>query len=108
MAPVLTIVGDFVGIIGGWLVARFQLQVSTGVYWSSVLQGLYMEDVWMGAIKPFALGFVIVTVACYVGLSTTGGTQGVGKATTASVVAGSVGVIAADYFVTQILTTLLY
>ena len=108
MAPVLTIVGDFVGIVGGWLVARFQLQVSTGVYWSSVLEGLYMQDVWMGAIKPFVLGFVIVTVACYVGLSTTGGTQGVGKSTTSSVVAGSVGVIAADYFVTQVLTTLLY
>ena len=50
-----------------------------------------MQDVWMGLIKPFVLGFVIVTIACHVGLRTTGGTQGVGKATTVAVVAGSVG-----------------
>ena len=108
MAPVLTVIADFVGIVGGWMVARFQLQVATGLYWSSILQALYFEDVWMGLIKPFVLGFVIVTIACHVGLRTRGGTQGVGKATTVSVVAGSVGVIAVDYFVTQILTTLMY
>ena len=108
MAPVLTVIADFVGIVGGWMVARFQLQVSTGLYWSSVVQSLFMEDVWMGLIKPFVLGFVIVTVACHVGLRTRGGTQGVGKATTVSVVAGSVGVIAVDYFVTQVLTSIMY
>jgi phospholipid/cholesterol/gamma-HCH transport system permease protein len=108
MAPVLTVIADFVGIVGGWMVARFQLQVSTGLYWSSVVQSLFMEDVWMGLIKPFVLGFVIVTVACHVGLRTRGGTQGVGKATTVSVVAGSVGVIAVDYFVTQVLTSVMY
>ena len=62
----------------------------------------------MGIIKPFVLGFVIVTVACHVGLRTKGGTAGVGRATTVSVVAGSVGVIAMDYFVTQILTSVMY
>jgi phospholipid/cholesterol/gamma-HCH transport system permease protein len=108
MAPVLTIVSDFVGIVGGWIVARFQLQVSTGLYWSSILQALYMQDIWMGIIKPFVLGFVIVTIACHVGLRTTGGTQGVGKSTTASVVAGSVAVIAADFFVTRVLISVLY
>ncbi|HEY7789041.1 MAG TPA: ABC transporter permease [Vicinamibacterales bacterium] len=108
MAPVLTVVADFIGIFGGWLVARFQLQVATGLYWSSVTQALYMQDVWMGLIKPFVLGFVIVTIACHVGLRTRGGTQGVGKATTTAVVAGSVAVIAVDYFVTQVLISLLY
>jgi len=108
MAPVLTVIADFVGVFGGWIIARYRLQVETGLYWSSVLQGLYMQDVWMGLIKPFALGFVIVTIACHVGLRTTGGTQGVGKATTVSVVAGSVALIATDYFVTQILISLLY
>ena len=108
MAPVLTIVSDFVGILGGWLVARFRLQVATGVYWSSILQALFMGDIWMGLIKPFVIGFVIVTIACHVGLQTTGGTQGVGRATTVSVVAGSVSLIAADYFMTQILFSLLY
>jgi phospholipid/cholesterol/gamma-HCH transport system permease protein len=108
MAPVLTVISDFVGILGGWVIARFQLQVASGLYWSSVTKGLYMQDVWMGLIKPFVLGFVIVTIACHVGLRTTGGTQGVGKATTVAVVAGSVAVIAADFFVTQILISLLY
>ena len=108
MAPVLTVVSDFVGIFGGWIVARFQLQVATGLYWSSIRQALYMQDVWMGIIKPFVLGYVIVTIACHVGLRTTGGTQGVGKATTMSVVAGSVAVIAVDFFVTRVLISLIY
>jgi phospholipid/cholesterol/gamma-HCH transport system permease protein len=108
MAPVLTIIADFVGIFGGWIVARFQLQVATGVYWSSVTKALYMQDVWMGLIKPFVLGFAIVTIACHVGLRTSGGTQGVGKATTVAVVAGSVAVIAVDFFLTQLLIALLY
>jgi len=108
MAPILTVVADFVGIVGGWMVARFQLQVGTGQYWNSILEGLYMQDIWMGLIKPFVLGFVIVTIACHVGLTTTGGTQGVGKSTTVAVVAGSVGVIAADFFITRVLISLMY
>jgi phospholipid/cholesterol/gamma-HCH transport system permease protein len=108
MAPILTVVSDFVGIFGGWVVARFTLQVNTGVYWSSVTRVLYMQDLWMGLIKPFVFGFLIVTIACHVGLRTAGGTAGVGKATTVAVVAGSVAVIAADFFVGQVLIQLLY
>lgn len=108
MAPVLTVISDFVGIFGGWIVSRFQLQVASGVYWSSVIYVLYPQDIWMGLIKPFVLGFAIVTIACHVGLRTSGGTQGVGKATTVAVVAGSVAVIAVDFFVTQILIATLY
>ena len=108
MAPLLTIISDFVGIFGGWVVARFQLQVSSELYWSSVTDALYVQDLYQGLIKPFVFGFVIVTVACHVGLRTSGGTQGVGKATTVAVVAGSVAVIAADFFVTQILVWTMY
>jgi phospholipid/cholesterol/gamma-HCH transport system permease protein len=108
MAPVLTVISDFVGIVGGWMVARYQLQVASGLYWSSITQGLYMQDIWMGLLKPFILGFVIVSIACHVGLQTSGGTQGVGKATTNAVVAGSVAVIAVDFFVTRILFSLIY
>jgi len=108
MAPVLTVISDFVGILGGWVVARFTLQVNSGLYWSSVTHGLYIADAWMGLVKPFVFGFIIVTIACHVGLRTSGGTAGVGKATTLSVVAGSVAVIAADFFVTQILMAVLY
>jgi phospholipid/cholesterol/gamma-HCH transport system permease protein len=108
MAPILTVMSDFIGVFGGWVVARFSLQVNSGVYWSSVTRGLYMQDAWMGIIKPFVFGFLIVTIACHVGLRTTGGTAGVGKATTVAVVAGSVAVIAADFFVTQLLIALMY
>ena len=108
MAPVLTIISDFVGIVGGWLVSRFQLQVSSELYWSSVTDALYTQDLYQGLVKPFVFGFVIVTIACHVGLRTTGGTAGVGKSTTVSVVAGSVAVIAADFFVTQIFFALFY
>src|ERR1044072_8733830 len=95
MAPVLTVISDFVGIVGGWIVARFQLQVASSIYWSSITKALYMQDVWMG--------LCIGTIACHVALGTSGGTQGVGRATTVAVVAGSVAVIAVDFFVTQIL-----
>jgi phospholipid/cholesterol/gamma-HCH transport system permease protein len=108
MAPILTIISDFIGIFGAWVVARFTLQVNSGVYWSSVTKALYTQDVWMGLIKPFVFGFLIVTIACHVGLRTAGGTAGVGKATPVAVVAGSVAVIAADFFVGQVLISLLY
>ena len=108
MAPVLTIVSDFVGIFGGWIVARFQLQVSSALYWSSVTDALYMQDIYQGIIKPFVFGFVIVTIACHVGLRTTGGTQGVGRSTTNSVVAGSIVVLALDFLITKFLVTAIY
>lgn len=108
MAPVLTVISDFIGILGGWVVARYQLQVSSSLYWASITKGLYMNDVWMGLSKPFVFGFLIATIACHVGLRTTGGTAGVGKSTTASVVAGSVAVIAADFFVTQFFVGFIY
>jgi len=108
MAPVLTIIADTFGIVGGWLIAAFQLRVASSLYWTSVTDGLYLEDAWMGLIKPFMLGFAIVTIGCFVGMRTTGGTQGVGRATTQAVVAASVAVIAVDLFVTQFLINVLY
>ena len=77
-------------------------------YWTSVTEGLYLQDAWMGLIKPFVLGFVIVTLGCHVGLRTKGGTQGVGRATTNAVVASSVAVIAVDFFLSRLLITLLF
>ena len=108
MCPVLTVIADTIGIVGGWLIAVFQLGVSSGVYWNSIIDGLYIDDAWMGIIKPFCLGFVIVSIGCHVGLRTKGGTQGVGRSTTNAVVASSVSVIAVDFFITRLLVTLLY
>ncbi|HKC56112.1 MAG TPA: ABC transporter permease, partial [Vicinamibacterales bacterium] len=108
MAPVLTVISDTVGILGGWLIAVYQLRVASSLYWTSITEALYLQDAWMGIIKPFFLGYVIVTIGCHVGLRTSGGTQGVGRSTTAAVVAASVAVIAVDFFVTRLLITLLY
>jgi phospholipid/cholesterol/gamma-HCH transport system permease protein len=108
MAPVLTVIANTVGIIGGWLIAVFQLRVASSVYWTSIVEGLYLQDAWMGLIKPFFLGYAIVTIGCHVGLRARGGTQGVGRATTNAVVASSVAVIAVDFFVTRLLITLMY
>jgi len=108
MMPVLTIISDAVGIVGGWIIAVTQLRVASSLYWTSIIEGLYLQDAWMGLIKPFFLGFVIVSIGCHVGLRASGGTQGVGRATTNAVVAASVAVIAVDFFLTRLLITLLY
>jgi phospholipid/cholesterol/gamma-HCH transport system permease protein len=108
MAPVLTVIADAAGLVGGWAIAVLQLRVASSVYWTSVTDALYVQDAWMGLIKPFALGFVIATIGCHVGLRTKGGTQGVGRATTNAVVAASVAVIAVDFFITPLLISLLY
>ncbi|OFW45562.1 MAG: transporter [Acidobacteria bacterium RIFCSPLOWO2_12_FULL_67_14b] len=108
MCPILTVVANTVGMLGGWIIALTELRVSSGVYWSGVVEGLFMQDVWMGLIKPFFLGFVIVTIGCHVGLRTSGGTQGVGRATTNAVVAASVVVLVVDFFVTRLLISILF
>ena len=106
--PFLTCISVAVGLFGGWLITVTQLKVASGVYWNSVVLGLYMQDVWMGLIKPFFLGFAIVSIGCHVGLRTRGGTQGVGRATTNAVVASSVAVLVVNFLVTKLLIVLMY
>ena len=108
MVPLLTVIASAVGMVGGWIVTSTLLRVASSIYWNAVVQGLYIQDVWMGLIKPFFLGFTIVSIGCHVGMRTSGGTQGVGRATTNAVVASSVAVIAVDYLVTQVLIVLMY
>jgi phospholipid/cholesterol/gamma-HCH transport system permease protein len=108
MVPVLSVIASGVGMVGGWVVTVFLLRVASSVYWNSVVTGLYIQDVWMGLIKPFFLGFTIVSIGCHVGIRAHGGTQGVGRATTNAVVASSVAVIAVDFIVTQLLIVLMY
>jgi len=108
MVPLLTCISVFVGLLGAWLITVTQLKVASSVYWNSVVMGLYIQDVWMGLIKPFFLGFVIVTIGCHVGLRTRGGTQGVGRSTTNAVVAGSVAVLVVNFLVTKLLIVLMY
>ena len=108
MVPLLTCVSVAVGLVGAWIITYTQLKISSGVYWNSVVAGLYIQDVWMGLIKPFFLGFVIVSIGCHVGLRTRGGTQGVGRSTTNAVVASSVAVLVVNFMVTKFLIYLFY
>ncbi len=108
MVPFLTCISVAVGLLGAWIITITQLKVASGVYWNSVVTGLYIQDVWMGMIKPFFLGFVIVSIGCHVGLRTSGGTQGVGRATTNAVVASSVAVLVVNFLVTKFLIFLMY
>jgi phospholipid/cholesterol/gamma-HCH transport system permease protein len=108
MMPVLTVIADAVGIAGGAVISQTQLKVATSIYWNNVIMGLTMDDVWMGLIKPLVLGFAVMSIGCFVGLRTTGGTQGVGRAATMAVVGGSVAVLTADFLITKLMITLLY
>lgn len=103
MVPVLTVIADTLGIFGGALISVFNLQLSWEYYWRSVLGALVLNDLWMGLTKPVVFGFILSSVGCYTGLSTRGGTQGVGIATTRSVVVGSVLILASDFFMTKLL-----
>lgn len=108
MVPVLTIMGDGIGMVGGAVISRMQLRVAGSVYWNNVVEGLVLQDIWMGLLKPVVFGFVLVSVASHVGLRTTGGTQGVGRSTTNAVVVGSVVVLALDFLITKLLMTTIY
>jgi phospholipid/cholesterol/gamma-HCH transport system permease protein len=108
MVPILTVVSDAVGMVGGMVISVTQLQVAASVYWSNVFEGLYVEDIWMGLIKPVVLGFSLATIGCHVGLRTSGGTQGVGRATTHAVVAASIAVLVLDFLVTKLLIAVMY
>ncbi len=102
MLPLLTIVSDFVGMFGGFMVAYFLLHLQSSQYWSSVWRALVWSDVVQGLLKPFVFAFVVSLIGCYYGLRTTGGTQGVGRATTQAVVAAYVLIFVLTFFITKI------
>jgi len=107
MVPLLTIISDVVGIFGGGLISIYSLELSWVFYWRSVGNALGMADLVMGLSKPAVFGFILTSVGCFSGLRTSGGTQGVGQATTRAVVAGSIVVIASDFFLTRLLLIVL-
>ena len=108
MMPMLSVLATGIGMVGGWIVTVLQFHVASTVYWSSVVQGLYMQDVWMGLIKPLFLGFTIVTIGCHVGLRTRAARRASATRRSCAVVASSVAVIAVDFMVTKVLIVLMY
>lgn len=116
MLPVLTIINDFVGIVGGNLIATLMIDIPTGLYWRTVWEQIAGDgftlryipnDFIQGLVKPLVFGGIISISACYFGLNTTGGTEGVGQATTRTVVLSSILILVVDYFLTQILLSVL-
>lgn len=106
MLPLLTIVCNFMGMLGGWLVAAYKLNISTRQYWADIINTLEFSDVLGSLIKPIVFGFIIAMVACHVGLRTEGGTEGVGRSTTRSAVSSMILSIAADFFLNSLLIEL--
>lgn len=107
MAPILTIICDFVGVMGGLLVSISMLQIPSSVFIASSKDAVTFEEIIGGLIKPLVFGFIIAVVGCYRGLSTTGGTEGVGRSTTQSVVISSILIIAVDFLLSKVIITLL-
>jgi phospholipid/cholesterol/gamma-HCH transport system permease protein len=103
MLPLLTILSDFVGLLGGYLVSFSVAKLTTPEYWTTAYQSLTFRDVTQGLMKPIVFGAIIALVGCYFGLKTEGGTQGVGRATTQAVVVASVLIILIDFFIGRFL-----
>lgn len=99
----LTLIADFVGILGGMLVSNMSLSIDTSIYWKAAIYGLQMKDLFVGFTKPVVFGFFIATISCFYGLKTTGGTTGLGRAVINSVVVSSVIVLILDFIFTKVI-----
>ncbi len=100
--PLLTVLADVVGLFGGMLMAVSEIGQSRAYFVSHVLGALFIQDVTSGIGKTFFFAFFIGIIACYNGLNATGGADGVGKATTNTVVTASIAIIVSDFFLTKI------
>ncbi len=101
MFPVLTIVADFVGVLGGYFVGVMLLGINPGVYLGRTIDFMQVNDIFTGLTKSVVFGLISTLVACYYGFYTTGGAEGVGKAATSSVVLGSVLILVSDYILSS-------
>ena len=101
MLVFLTIISDGLGTLGGgWISSTMGIDISQ--YFHMAYQSLRYPDVLEGLVKPLLFGFIISTVGCYFGMSTRGGTQGVGRSTTQSVVVSSVLIILGDFLISKL------
>jgi phospholipid/cholesterol/gamma-HCH transport system permease protein len=101
MLPCLTAFGDLCGMAGGYIVGITSLKIDPALYIDTTFRFLEAKDILTGIVKSFAFGAIIALIACYQGLNTRGGAEGVGKATTVSVVTNFIMVILADVVLTS-------
>jgi phospholipid/cholesterol/gamma-HCH transport system permease protein len=103
MVPLLTILGDALGVGGGYLVGVKMMGANPVVYQQNTFQFLHMNDVWSGLIKSAVFGLILTLTGCVRGYYTRGGAEGVGRATTAAVVSASLIILLTDFFLTKLL-----
>lgn len=103
--PLLTLIADLCGMISGMLVGM-ELGLGAHFFWEKTFEGLIWNDFWTGTAKTLFFGFFIAIIACYRGLNTEGGTRGVGNSTTWVVVASSISIFVADFFLTKLFITI--
>ncbi|NJD68597.1 MAG: ABC transporter permease [candidate division NC10 bacterium] len=99
--PLLTVMADILGILGGMVISRYEFQIDYQLYYNTVTRNLTPADILSGLGKTVGFGFIIAIVGCYKGLETVGGTEGLGRATTATVVTSAIAVIISDFFLTK-------
>lgn len=100
--PMLAMFSNWLGILGGLLIA-IQSGIGASFYYQSVVGVVTLTDLWSGLVKTLVFGWLIALIACHQGLATTGGTVGVGQATTRAVVVGSIAVFVSDFFLTKVI-----
>ena len=103
MMPLLVIMADGVGIFGGYLVSVVLMGANPVSYMSNTYQFMDVPDVTAGLVKAAVFGFLFASIGCQQGFDTTGGAEGVGRATTSAVVLGSIAIIIADFFLSRLL-----
>lgn len=102
--PLLAALADIIGVAGGMLICRYEFGMSISFYVASVIESGTLVDYFSGITKTVFFGFFLAVIACYMGFSTRGGTEGVGKATTVTVVVTSVNTLILDFFLTKLMT----
>jgi phospholipid/cholesterol/gamma-HCH transport system permease protein len=103
MLPMLTIVSDFVGVVGGYLIGVKTLGINAGLFMNKIYELVKVEDIMEGLYKAAVFGMILTLVGCYKGFYTSGGAEGVGRATTESVVLSSVLILSSDYVLTALM-----
>jgi phospholipid/cholesterol/gamma-HCH transport system permease protein len=101
--PLLVILGNAVGIFGGYLVAVVLMGANPVAYVNRTFQFMQLTDLLSGLIKAGVFGFLLAVIGCQQGFYTTGGAEGVGRSTTAAVVVASIAILVADFFLTRLL-----
>jgi phospholipid/cholesterol/gamma-HCH transport system permease protein len=101
--PLLTVLADVVGVLGGMLIMVTERGADPWAYWNTTTYWVVPRDFLTGIIKSAFFGIVVTLIGCYNGLATEGGTEGLGRATTATVVHVTMGVIVTDFFLTKLL-----